>query len=605
MRHLFLPFVIVAYTTYCISQLSDVTPVTATGATTATTATTPAVCTSLSNNVAHKEIWEPITPTNTTPCTFVMNRPEASMLGVNSSQAFRMEEMADVARKTQLECLNAFSRIPGPRGGDFDVFQSGTEASVAPAHTPSIQWCASTAQWRGCRQCGYSCNNLEAAKGGYIDVGIKYPILRTIRVYVGNQQRRVYTDSAEWNVTQMKVEQLEKPGRHLLSRKKGLASPYLTLFGDAKSYDSALTAERMGFRANYRPTEEWNNKKYHTKCLKMVRGITFFFSRRFRMKDVQTNIGHWLHDNYFPMFTVISRYMANMTEARHALNYRVVPFDDVYMKGFKQSWAVGPLAHLLEALLPRRSKLYVKGKCYAQAVFDCAPANSMEPMQPLHRWLRNVHKMDFMPLLNRKTAHAWSSGTLDHPNNMLLMLRKRGTARFIDNYRDMVDTATGLGWNVTVPLNPDAGNGTITHRMLDVLEHLQTCALMVGFHGNELATMFFMPRGSVVVEIVSVYFRYLDAWYIRQAKASSLHLVRWTPSNESISFGPRWRWEEVYMKASAHDRRFFADRASTGEVYEYGARAMRSSLVANIEEWRALLRLASSLLRLPWTSEAD
>eukprot|EP01059_Diplonema_ambulator_P004312 TRINITY_DN14009_c0_g1_i1.p1 TRINITY_DN14009_c0_g1~~TRINITY_DN14009_c0_g1_i1.p1 ORF type:complete len:592 (+),score=160.17 TRINITY_DN14009_c0_g1_i1:26-1801(+) len=528
------------------------------------------VCRHPQQHEASADIDEPLERISS--CEWKLLRPEGGVIQPGFS-------VASYSPQNMTSCPFEFRRAVTSRGSDLDVF---THASATPflRHAPKITWCAGHKEWRSCRYCGYSCNNFPRLTR--LDQSVGYPHGSTIKLFI--DRHRYLTNTSDVWMAEMKEKY--PVGRRLLATKyKTMPTPWLRLYGDGQeAHNSVLTAERMGFRVVWRPDSEFNKPETKGRCKATSNTLTFFFGRRLQVKLVQSNIGHWIHDNYFPIFSVINKYVPLRT-AEDATKYRVVAMDDKALSRFNEQWAVGPLAHLLEAIMPKRRSIYAVYKsCITRAVFDCAEENSMEPMEPLWNWLQNVHKMSFTPL-----------GKVQR-RNMLLMLRRPGTSRSIANPGEMASTADSLGWNVSLPLDPTTENGTIWMKMLDVLPLLQECSLLVGFHGTELAPMIFMPRGSAVVEIVPLYFRYLDAWYIHQAKASSLHLVRWTPANSSVVYGAPWNTSETFAHYNQKYEQLYYSELKEGRRWEFGARALRSSLTVPMGEWEEVLRGVAELL---------
>ena len=505
-----------------------------------------------------------------------------------------------------LQCLFEFRRFYSVSNGEIDLFPLGGQPqqftylphiNTSRMQSASIKWCADRQKWIGCRTCGYSCN--QFSKFVNEDVELEYPIKTSVRLVLDRSNKYIKDDcylrfQNEFNGTgdfdtacqdypilndtEATVESFGS--RKLLSKYK-LANPFrFRLFG--KTQDQAkmmLTAGRMGFRTIWRPSSEF---PYASCKGRTRRELTFFFGRRIHRKLVSTNIGHWLHDNYFPMFSTIHSYVNLLSGERQ--RYRVVAIDDAWQYAWKQTWAVGPLGYLLEAIAPKRPILVYK-TCYTNAIFDCPKANSMAPMEYLQKWLEFKHQMSFSPIPD----------IVDQQRVLLLMLRRSSSSRSIENYKEMISLAEQRQWNVSVPLHPS--NSSIYGKMIDILPILQTTSLLVGFHGAELSPMIFMPRYSVVIEIVPLYFKYLDGWYIHQANASSHHLIRWSPTNSSLHYGPSWESSDAYSRNKRYEDIFYSTRKDFNRIHEFGARSMRSGLRASMDEWSQLLQISEGILK--------
>eukprot|EP01062_Namystynia_karyoxenos_P073306 TRINITY_DN70114_c0_g1_i1.p1 TRINITY_DN70114_c0_g1~~TRINITY_DN70114_c0_g1_i1.p1 ORF type:complete len:671 (+),score=155.47 TRINITY_DN70114_c0_g1_i1:72-2015(+) len=580
----------------------------------------PAPCPDVRMHAASTEVFEPLVPTG--ECRWRLSRPEGGSIKPGVAEGQHPPHASD-------DCPWVFARSAAGAGGHFDLTLPPHTLRISAALPPAavrarVQWCAARRLLVGCRICGYSCNQLprgEIASG--VDLG--YPVL-------GKPPLAVLVEPGGYRFTGPGVPPAVDPdssgsadtsagnasslggGRRLLGMKPGKSKggkgrtvrppPWMRAFGAELNPAAATTAARMGFRIVSRPKREFADAP----CAARHTALTFFFGRRVHVKHVQGNIGHWLHDILFPVFSTIHNHVDLVTPGAGAADYQVAAWDTLQGRGWTQEWAIGGAAHLLNLLTPRRVPLRY-GSCFARAVFDCPAANEMRPTRPLQIWLSRKAGFSFAPLPARDTAP-----------NLALMLRRPGGSRFLSNWVTLTAAARGAGWNVTIPVDPKSKDGFVWKRMHEILPLMQRTHCIAGIHGTELTPMLFMPNGSVVIEMLAVYFRYLDGWYIRQAEASGLHLVRYVLGNGSVAYAdwgspepehkvelPAGRGELRYQgalsgkpkqKAREETRYtvpFWAERR-LGRVYEFGARSLRSNFAPPTAEWLRLLQLARSLL---------
>eukprot|EP01060_Flectonema_neradi_P027222 TRINITY_DN36839_c0_g1_i1.p1 TRINITY_DN36839_c0_g1~~TRINITY_DN36839_c0_g1_i1.p1 ORF type:complete len:650 (+),score=43.87 TRINITY_DN36839_c0_g1_i1:92-2041(+) len=540
-----------------------------------------AVC-GVMNHSASADIWQPY--------QYLGNCHWRLLRVTGYSINFYEDLIPEDSSSPEIVCPFTVRRLYTTLSGEVDflspegnyTYLSALQSTTAPA---SVSWCGDRKKWINHMVCGRSFigfrKRVDISKPNVLEM--QYPLMTSVTLII-DSHRRLFDDcylGYQLNFNGSMGLPLDcgttdsltlKPATKLNTARNQVT---FRIFGQTlKQANMMKTASHMGFTTTWRPEAEFHS----VECSTVVSELTFFFGHRQMTWLLGVNIGHLIHDNLYRVFSTIHSYVNLLQDSEDRNEYLVIAADgdwkQGWYQGFEKSWGIGPLGHLMEALMPRRPALQI-GMCFKKAVFDCPMSNTMVPMEYLQKWLERNYRMSFSPLPRIR----------DEKKLLLLMVRNKNSSRSIDNAQEMSATAVNAGWNVSIPLSSD--NSSIYHKMLDLLPLFQKCSLLVGLHGSELAPMIFMPRYSVVVEIIPIHFKYVDAWYLHQANASTLHLLRWSPVNSSIEYGPRMNsyTEKKYYKVQELNR-----------TEEEGARRMRSTFRAPIEEWSQILNFSDVIL---------
>ena len=531
-------------------------------------------CCSVMNHSASNDVWQPYHYLGN--CNWKLLRVTGYSIN------FYNELVAEDLSSSDIVCPFTVRRLYTTLRGEVDLLspegkynylnktQSGMIATVS--------WCGDRKKWINHLVCGRSFigfrKRFDISNPDVLETS--YPIKTTISLIADAKQIR-YDDcylnyQLNFNGTKGLPMGCSNVTSQLPTTVKTQTS--FRLFGQTLKQGWMMkTASYMGFGTTWRPESEFETAE----CTIIKSELTFFFGHRQMTWLLGVNIGHVIHDNLFRVFSTIHTYVDLLNDSKDKNEYLVVADGGKqgWHQGFEQTWGISPLGYIMEALMPRRP-LLERGMCFKRVVFDCPTSNSMVPMEYLQRWLEKRYRMSFSPIPD----------VVNEKRLLLLMVRNMNSSRSIANAQEMSETAIARGWDVSVPLSP--GNSSVYKRMVDLLPLFQRTSLLVGLHGSELAPMIFMPRYSVVVEIIPIHFKYVDAWYLHQANASSLHLIRWSPVNSSVEYGPRTNsyTENKYFSVLALNR-----------TEEEGARRMRSTFRAPIEEWNQIIDIADGIFK--------
>eukprot|EP01062_Namystynia_karyoxenos_P031779 TRINITY_DN2354_c2_g2_i1.p1 TRINITY_DN2354_c2_g2~~TRINITY_DN2354_c2_g2_i1.p1 ORF type:complete len:617 (+),score=182.13 TRINITY_DN2354_c2_g2_i1:136-1986(+) len=455
--------------------------------------------------------------------------PDIMLLGRRGSKQVRLAHQARGMALRDSLCKFAFRRRTLDLGGDLDLLLSPhtpdpaaegaphrPAAVVFPPVAPAVRWCGPRNEFINCRSCGYSCNlfgfmyawERKLSAWGFPYPARKGPVQVACRGHLRDPKHRK-------GGKKCKVRCGYKLGPQFSDGGQGFRRQWLEI-GAEGNQESVMTATRLG----YAVTQKHNVTA--SDCYRIVQAPAIFYGTMEWPVLPRTNFAHWTHDAFFPLFMNIYNALGpGVLPARPGENtsYVVVVKESEFA-----SYAAAGLGWLLEALAPWRLEPH-RGLCFTRAYFDCPIVNWMGPVGPLQNWLQGLG-MSFAPL---PVAPA---------PRLVLMVRHEGGTRYLENWEELADSARRLGWDVRTPLRPQAKLNVVSRALLwELAPLLQGAHCVVGFHGAELALMPLMPNGSVVVEICPREYRYLDTWYLDQAEAHGLHLLRWAPPNASATYG--------------------------------------------------------------------
>eukprot|EP00754_Rhynchopus_humris_P043686 Rhum_TRINITY_DN3444_c0_g1::Rhum_TRINITY_DN3444_c0_g1_i1::g.10662::m.10662 len=456
----------------------------------------------------------------------------------------------------------SFLRVELPGGDEVDVSQTPhTPLSVEGVRgvlregggpdMPVVRW---TQRFRGCRLCGYSCSGFHILPRTPKEQ-FAYPVVRR-------------------KALQAKV--IVSPEKIVASAPKNQFRLYV--YGADRNLEGALTAYFQGWS-----TSISRGRLLSQTCRSVVTRPTFFFRRRSVATLAQTNVAHWLHDVLFPMFMTIYNHVGDPQSA----DFAVVPDEgDATHALWSEYWAVGEIGQrLLSTLVPYRSRVQLgAGMCFRHAIFDCPASDSMRPIAPFQRWLAAAKRLSFAPLSVPSPVSA--SGAAGAALRLTLLMRCPGGSRYLAGHEEMRRVARQEGFVVATP--PPV---PIFLQMTALVTVLQRTHVLAGVHGSELAPMLFMPNGSVVVEIVPQEFRYHDAWYVRQAAASGLHLLRLTPFATTYTM-----YGEGHGRVCGRHFYKYEKKVLEEPNDEASYRQLASNVTLSARTWQATLTLAKDLL---------
>eukprot|EP01059_Diplonema_ambulator_P012279 TRINITY_DN2253_c0_g1_i2.p1 TRINITY_DN2253_c0_g1~~TRINITY_DN2253_c0_g1_i2.p1 ORF type:complete len:554 (+),score=85.90 TRINITY_DN2253_c0_g1_i2:32-1663(+) len=337
-------------------------------------------------------------------------------------------------------------------------------------------------------------------------------------------------------------------------------------YDDADS-DTVLTAKYQGWDVKHMGVQPLPLAT----CSQVTEAPTFFFKRR-NTPYFRNNIAHWIHDLLFPVFMTLHNHMGDAILSK---NYYIVPDLDAPEAAFKQNWGIADSnVFLTELAGPGRRLTPQHNHCFKHAIFDCPTPDSMEPIQPFQTWLKSKLKMSFEPV-------APLSPTIT------VMVRCPGGSRYLENAPLMLRTAQEEGYTVR-----NASTVPVFTQMNTLVQTLQSTNVITSIHGSEIAPMLFMRNGSVVIEIIPNEFRYLDAWYITQAAAAGLHLIRLSPNQTNVKYHFNGKANVCGSSKHRYEKKIHKNIGSQESNY----RQLSSSISINMDTWRDVLRLAKRLL---------
>eukprot|EP00756_Hemistasia_phaeocysticola_P065835 Hpha_TRINITY_DN881_c0_g2::TRINITY_DN881_c0_g2_i1::g.195013::m.195013 len=389
-----------------------------------------------------------------------------------------------------------------------------------------FDWYWSAAKINGCNGCGYSCNLFGFMY--YEDKSLSQPVLPyplhlpPAKIFVPGGKR-----DPKYNKAMGSKKCLVRCGYfmhgHSSDGGKYNKRPVMEFY-EGSSLGAMLTARRLGYHIRNMSKHEFPQQR----CGQLITKRAIVFGKLEWPDLTRDNFAHWFHDMFFPLFMKIMQVVGieGMPTSQGTLKgdgYVVVVPEQDFQKALK-----GGMSWLLEILAPNRTEPH-PGLCLEQAYFDCPATATMKPTFQLQQWLAGV---------------GWSYAPLPVPARPLLvmMLRLPGGSRFIGNWQELERVAIEEGWDVKVPLDPRkkmvANNATTLRE--EIIPAYRNAHCVMGFHGSELALMPLMRNRSVVIEICPRDYRYLDNWYVEQAEAQGLRLLRWAPNNDTATYGSKF-----------------------------------------------------------------
>eukprot|EP01062_Namystynia_karyoxenos_P068102 TRINITY_DN6238_c0_g3_i1.p1 TRINITY_DN6238_c0_g3~~TRINITY_DN6238_c0_g3_i1.p1 ORF type:complete len:877 (+),score=203.00 TRINITY_DN6238_c0_g3_i1:111-2741(+) len=137
----------------------------------------------------------------------------------------------------------------------------------------------------------------------------------------------------------------------------------------------------------------------------------------------------------------------------------------------------------------------------------------------------------FQQHLTRRYGWIFTPHPADRQQNpvMLLLLRRPGGSRVLQNPQQVTDIAHEKGWCVRA-LRSDRA------RLSDIIEALQGSDALAAAHGAELAFMTFLRNASIVIEAIPELYADYDGYYVEQARAGALTLLRWRLPPSSVTY---------------------------------------------------------------------
>eukprot|EP01065_Artemidia_motanka_P001839 TRINITY_DN10861_c0_g4_i1.p1 TRINITY_DN10861_c0_g4~~TRINITY_DN10861_c0_g4_i1.p1 ORF type:complete len:650 (+),score=41.87 TRINITY_DN10861_c0_g4_i1:140-2089(+) len=413
-------------------------------------------------------------------------------------------------------CPHRFYHAPGVAGSTFELAREPHTEELVQRLPSDVRKRWTSVSWKWCappsvsasyaRACGYSANVFpEFSVGHAFAVGswerqaqITYPSLaKPVGVYVAASDRPKVVKKAKQSTPTVRY-------RHL----------FVIHSEDSADLNAAQqTAVNMGWSVSA------DHSSISTAKCKTVSNTPVMFTGRAKFRKLlRYNVGHWLQDVHFYLFSTIH----NKLPLLKGHNY-TTPDYELVMPPLQWELVWSVMAHnanapdLIESLAPKRI-VPVPGTCYTNAYFDCPVANSMGPVRPWQDWLTYRHGWSFTP-----------SPVRDRPPRLMLLIRQRGSDRFMSNWRKLAALARDSGWDLDVPLPEEKGRsiGAAGGQLLSKWARYQRTDVAVSMHGAELAAAPFMRNGTVTVEILPTGMKLTDLWYVKMAQASGLHHMRW------------------------------------------------------------------------------
>eukprot|EP00756_Hemistasia_phaeocysticola_P006473 Hpha_TRINITY_DN13849_c0_g3::TRINITY_DN13849_c0_g3_i2::g.69848::m.69848 len=387
-----------------------------------------------------------------------------------------------------------------------------------------------------CMGCGYSCNLFGFMY--YHDRRLSNPVLPyplrkpPVQVFIPGFRRDPKYPKGLGKAKCL-IRCGTRMGAHVSDGGHWQSRPFMEFFHINEHPEVLLTARRLGYYTQNR-TKDYSTVYPAGKCSTTITKPAIVFGKLEWPDLPRDNFAHWFHDVFFPLFMKIMYAVGVKGMPTSAGHFEGEGYIVVIDERDFQNAVVGGLGWLLNILAPNRTSPK-PGLCLQRAYFDCPAPASMKPTYQLQQWLAGVGWL-YAPL------------PLTYRPVLVLMLRLPGGSRFIRNWEALVETATALGWEVKVPLDPRRGMKVNDQKALrDVLlPAIRSAHCVVGFHGSELALMPLMHNRSVVVEICPRDYRYMDTWYVEQAEAQGLRLLRWAPSNTTATYGNKYPTVDKY-----------------------------------------------------------
>eukprot|EP01065_Artemidia_motanka_P027620 TRINITY_DN32820_c0_g1_i1.p1 TRINITY_DN32820_c0_g1~~TRINITY_DN32820_c0_g1_i1.p1 ORF type:complete len:592 (+),score=167.02 TRINITY_DN32820_c0_g1_i1:69-1844(+) len=442
------------------------------------------------------------------------------------------EERRVQAEMKEAACQYTFRRYTGSHSGDFDLFINEhtpvpTKPLFGSVQGPEFRWCGPKRQFTGCRACGYSCNMfgfMYADEPALSSWRFPYPSLKgPVKVWVKGHKR----DRKKKGPEKCRVRCGYGYGPVVSDGGPKFRRPWLEVHHGPDNREAGATALRMGYAVS-----EGLNWTGHG-CSQMVDAPTVFFGKLEWPNLARDNFAHWTHDAFFPLFMNIVNQLGfdALPKAPGDKPGYVVVTNEADFRWF----AGAGLGWLMELLAPVRMEPR-EGLCFSRAYFDCPKPATMKPQWQFQHWLQG-HGMSFRPL-----------PVVDSRPHLVIMVRQVGGTRYIANWEKLRQVAEQDGFRVTVPLDPTKrmyvnDKALLKDKLVGVF---QSAHCVIGMHGSELALMPLIPNRSVIVEICPTEYRYLDPWYIDQADAHGLTLIRWAPSNATTVYGEKAPKEDKY-----------------------------------------------------------
>eukprot|EP01065_Artemidia_motanka_P040792 TRINITY_DN5181_c0_g1_i2.p1 TRINITY_DN5181_c0_g1~~TRINITY_DN5181_c0_g1_i2.p1 ORF type:complete len:662 (+),score=144.42 TRINITY_DN5181_c0_g1_i2:70-1986(+) len=214
------------------------------------------------------------------------------------------------------------------------------------------------------------------------------------------------------------------------------------------------------------------------------------------------------------------------------------------------------------------------GTCFRQLYANCPAPSTLRPMADMHTFMSQKYGWSFTP----RTCGTMGSCRA----NFTLAMRRAAGTRAVANPLEVLRMSAAVGFCAhTVRFE-----GMTLRQVADTLQHTD---VLLAMHGAEHAAMSFMRVGSVVIEAVPQWYADEDAFYIAQANAGGLSLLRWRLSgsglvvyHNGLGFGLPCKWLRT---------------VGTWSIFQH--RSLPSLVHLPPAEYAPVLEAARSLL--PWT----
>eukprot|EP01065_Artemidia_motanka_P000132 TRINITY_DN10044_c0_g2_i1.p1 TRINITY_DN10044_c0_g2~~TRINITY_DN10044_c0_g2_i1.p1 ORF type:complete len:640 (+),score=88.99 TRINITY_DN10044_c0_g2_i1:121-2040(+) len=225
--------------------------------------------------------------------------------------------------------------------------------------------------------------------------------------------------------------------------------------------------------------------------------------------------------------------------------------------------------------------------CVKELIVDCPVPNILSRYDRFQAHLMKHRGWSFTPRMrtDSDTGHG----------QMLLLMRRVGGSRVLLNPQEVVDTAQSEGWCVRV-LRSD-----VTH-MSVITQVLQNSDALAAVHGAELAFMIFMRNASVVIEAVPRMYSEYDGFYVEQARAGGLSLLRWyMPKTSLVYWGRHARCKHPKVAHCLCLLPWSSRESSVWPLFRH--RGTRGLVSFHLEGWRQVAQMAREVM--PWEAESS
>eukprot|EP01062_Namystynia_karyoxenos_P068103 TRINITY_DN6238_c0_g3_i2.p1 TRINITY_DN6238_c0_g3~~TRINITY_DN6238_c0_g3_i2.p1 ORF type:complete len:675 (+),score=169.38 TRINITY_DN6238_c0_g3_i2:105-2129(+) len=298
----------------------------------------------------------------------------------------------------------------------------------------------------------------------------------------------------------------------------------------------------------------------------------------------ERNFAHFLGDVWHWLFQLVDRYSGGSAAQVGLLPVVFFPANSSErVSTFPRATGLPDVVRAAAPGLTAAGALGAGRTCVRELIVDCPAPNVFRPYGAFQRHLALTRQWSFAPR------------PPEHPGSplMVLLLRRPGGSRVLQNPQQVSDIARSKGWCVQA-LRSDR---TPLPRLISALQNADSLAAA---HGAELAMMTFLRNASIVIEVVPELYADGDGYYVEQARAGGLTLLRWRLITRALKYwGKKVKCNETGHLAPFGGRCWCLVPYSSKSVRPWGVfrhRGTTGFVEFPAESWAEVVRVATDSL---------